>query len=386
MQSSINKFFQALGAILHLPTASAFCQARQKLKPELFIHLNEEAAKDYYRLYGEDGRVRKWRGHRVLGVDGTVLNLPDNEEMREHFSVQTNQHAEGSRVQALASVMYDLLNDIGITADLGPKQAEKNFLFSDHFKCTQAGDLIVTDRNYGDYCVMAMAKKYQRDFLIRFSQSSFSKVNEFWASDKTDEIVQLRASNNAKQFVRENQLAETLLVRLIKVELDNGEIEVLGTSLIDQKVYPKAEFKTVYSWRWGSETYYDRVKNIFELERFSGTSKLTIEQDFHGVIFLATLEAILTKSTQAELITQSQERNCKLTPQVNRALSYSALLDKAVSLFCDNNKNSEDTLAELRLLFRSNPVRHASGRAFERPKRSNARSLRFFRYVKRIIS
>jgi hypothetical protein len=46
----------------------------------------------------------------------------------------------------------------------------------------------------------------------------------------------------------------------------------------------------VYGWREGGETYYDRLKNIFEVERFSGRSVLSIEQDFYGVIFLATLQ------------------------------------------------------------------------------------------------
>ena len=58
------------------------------------------------------------------------------------------------------------------------------------------------------------------------------------------------------------------------------------------------------------QTYFDRVKNIFELERFSGTTLTAIEQDFYGVIFLASLESVLTKPAQAVLATQSQHREC----------------------------------------------------------------------------
>jgi len=76
MQNALNKFFKALGAILEVVTGSAYSQARQKISPEIFYHLNEIVSQDYYKLYGADGEVEKWRGHRLLGVDGTYLNLP----------------------------------------------------------------------------------------------------------------------------------------------------------------------------------------------------------------------------------------------------------------------------------------------------------------------
>jgi hypothetical protein len=81
-----------------------------------------------------------------LGVDGSYLNLPDTPETRREFSVQTNHHAAGDQVQALASVLYDLRNDIGLSAALGPQQAEKNFLFERHLAVTEVGDVLVFDR------------------------------------------------------------------------------------------------------------------------------------------------------------------------------------------------------------------------------------------------
>ena len=53
---------------------------------------------------GADQEVALWQ-RRLLGVDGSYLNLPDTEETRREFSVQTNQHVGGEQVQALASVL-----------------------------------------------------------------------------------------------------------------------------------------------------------------------------------------------------------------------------------------------------------------------------------------
>ena len=323
MQNALNKFFRAIGELFRVVTASAYSQARQKLKPEVFVHLNEVLWKDYYALYGADQEIELWHGHRLLGVDGSYLNLPDTPETRQEFSVQTNQHTGGDQVQALASVLYDLRNDIGLSAAIGRKQAEKNFLFEQHLGVTQPGDVVVFDRAYADYSVMAMLSGKERHFAIRFPSKSFTAVNQFWASPEQDQGVTLKVPSKAKAFVAKHHVPTTLKVRLVKVVLETGEVEVLGTDLLDAHTYPAAEFKQVYGWRWGSETYYGRIKNIFEVERFSAPSVLAIQQDFYGVIFLATLESILSKPAQAKLTAHNQERGCQNPPKVNRAVSYS---------------------------------------------------------------
>jgi len=73
--------------------------------------------------------------------------------------------------------------------------------------------------------------------------------------------------------------------------------------------------------RWRDETFYDRIKNIFELERFSGLSEESIKQDFYGVIFLATLESVLSRETETAMQESATERETKTAPQVNHAVS-----------------------------------------------------------------
>jgi len=47
-QNRINKFFDDLGLLENIPTASAFCQAREKIKPAFFKALNENVTKFFY--------------------------------------------------------------------------------------------------------------------------------------------------------------------------------------------------------------------------------------------------------------------------------------------------------------------------------------------------
>ena len=79
-------------------------------------------------------------------MEGSYLNLPDTTETRREFSEQTNQHGDREQWQVLAAVLYDLRNDLGLRAALGPKQAEKNLLLGAPLAVTRAGDVVVCDR------------------------------------------------------------------------------------------------------------------------------------------------------------------------------------------------------------------------------------------------
>lgn len=244
LQNALNKVFTALGKVFAVPSNSAYSQARQKLKPELFIHLNQVTCQDFYRLYGADDEVLTWRGHRVLAYDGTYLNLPDTEPLREKYSVQRNQH-ESEKVQALAGVLYDVRNDIGLGAALGPIQAEKNFLLNELWSQTRRGDLLVMDRNFADYTVIAWAAKHQREVLVRCPTQCFGAVNQFWNSDQTESLLTLTVPGTpaTRKFVRDHDLPQSVQVRLLKFTLSTGETEALLTTLTDRRRYPSAEFK-----------------------------------------------------------------------------------------------------------------------------------------------
>jgi len=386
LQNAVNKFFSAVGDVWRVVTASAYSQARQKVQPEVFVHLNAVACEEYYTRYGADHEVALWHGQRVLGIDGSYVNLPDTAETRQQFSVQTNQHTGGEQVQALASVLYDLRNDLGLSAALGPKQAEKNLLFTHHLAATQAGDVLVGDRAYADYSVLATVVGRQCHFVIRFPRQSFAAVNAFWAGPEREQVVTLGVTSKARAYVAKHHLPTTLQIRMVKVVLATGEVEVLGTDLLDAQTYPAAEFQEVYGWRWGHETYHDRIKNIFELERFSGTSVQAIEQDFYGVIFLATLESILSKPAQAHLTAQGQARGCAHPLKVNRAVSYVAVLEHVVELLYDPRRTAGETLAAIEQLLQTTPTRQRTGRHFARNKRSAAHRLRFAKYGKRVLA
>lgn len=384
LQNALNKVFSQLEEVYKVPTASAYSQAREKLQPEIFAHLNRIVREQFYTT--EPNSVRLWHGHRLIAADGTYLNLPDTQETREEFSVQENQYEDGACVQALAVVLYDLLNDIGLAGSLGKRQGEKKLLLrAEIWESSNEGDVLVLDRAFADYSLLAWAVATEREVVVRLPRQWMKPANEFWESRLSESVVQLECPVSAREVVQSNRLAEALPIRLIRVELETGEVEVLATTLLDGKQYQVAEFKVVYGWRWREETYFGRLKAIFEVERFSGKSVHSIRQDFNAVLFLASLESVLGKSDEQALAAKSGKKN-NGAYQINRSVSYLALIERVIELLV-SAKDSEQVLGELHHLFRTNPLQERAGRQNKRNKELRyAHKLRYHKYKKRLLA
>ena len=385
LQNALNKVFHALGDLFGVPTPSALTHARQKLKPVVFTHLQRSLVTGFYQLAEPDGEVQRWRGHRLLATDGTFLTLPDTPETRAQYTVQTNQHAGADCVQALCCVLYDLRNDLGLRLHLSARQSETRTLRESLWGATQPGDVLVLDRAYADYGLLAYAQAQGRHLIVRLPRGRFAACEAFWHSRRPEQLVTLKLPPTAstRAFVAQQQLPAHIRVRLVRVLLTSGEVEVLLTTLCDARAYPTPAFETVYGERWGEETYFDRYKNIFEVERCSGTSVAAVEQAVHGVFFLMTLESLLTKPAQAALAQQGQDRHTKFVPQVNRAESYVALLDRVVLLLL-SPQSEEQVLAELHHLFGKNPTLQRPGRQFIRAPGNYSKIVRYLKYRKKV--
>lgn len=385
MQNAINKFFQELGNGKQSPTASAYSQAREKFKGELYLELLHGAVERFYKhdeTYEED--VKLWKGMKLLGVDGTILNLPDTLELRAQYSISTNQ-SETERVQAMATVVYDLLNDIPVSVVIGKQRPEKEYLFSTHLKYIGKTDITVLDQLFLDYSVMAQFIKKHRLFLIRGRDlQTFNKLVEFAQNArKIDEVTTLFMPSGQKEYVEKKHLPKDIKVRMIKVPLDEGKSEILVTNIFDEAI-TNSDFKELYSKRWNEETYFDRLKNFFQAEKFTGMSDNAVKQDFYGTVFLSCLESILTKDTDKELKEKSQ--GLRYNYQVNRSVSISTMLNHTVSLLLDKTKSTEEVFEELKGYLKKNPCLRRDNRHFERRERSGTWYLYYHKYKKKIIS
>jgi len=120
--------------------------------------------------------------------------------------------------------------------------------------------------------------------------SIFSKQNKY---SKIIEVSDL--PKKSKEVFNE---ISPFKFRLVKVILENGEVEVLATSLLDEEKYPHQIFKDLYFKRWGTETNLNHLKNHAELANFTGMSTLAIMQDFYANMLITNIQSMILQDAQ----------------------------------------------------------------------------------------
>ena len=168
--------------------------------------------------------------------------------------------------------------------------------------------------------------------LIYFLSSSpdWNLVKAFVESGSKQEFVKINPSSASTKIYREMGLSlEPITVRLLRIELNTGEVEVLATTL--EQDYPYELFKDLYAERWAVEEDYKVMKSRQEVENWSGKTVESVYQDFYAMIFAKNLAAILAQPAQEEVRLQSQAK--KYTYQVNMTHLYATLKMTVVKLF-----------------------------------------------------
>jgi hypothetical protein len=389
IQRHLNEFLDLLtGEFDNGPvSAGAWTHARAKLKHTAFIELNSDFVLP--AIYGADSgkEVQRWRGHRLLGLDGSVLRLPNHPELLEQFTLKEIVCQVGStgRVypEARISVLYDLLNRVALDGQLRPSSQGEVGLAIEQLDQAAVGDIIITDCGYTGYGYLSAVNYMGLDFITRCSSGSFAAAQELFRADQAGRSVtaKLLAPADQRQYLQDCGRQLELTVRFISLRLPAGELEVLATSLLDEQKYPTEDFMTVYGSRWNQETFYFLMKSRLELENFSGQTPEAIRQDFFSTLLLCNLETLLTGPAQKALAQQSAKHRAPKT--INHAVSYHAIKHRLIELLYSQTPVLE-VVKELQGMFACAPVSRRKNRKQPRPKPSVHRSYYFQRCIRKI--
>lgn len=339
---------------------SAFVQCRKKIEPEVFKYLSSVLIKEFYT--NNEDSIKKWKGFRLLSVDGSRITLPNTEELRFIYGVAKNSNGPGT-AQGRLSVLYDVLNGYLIDGLLAPLATGESILAFKHLNCVTEGDLIIYDRGYPSFELIYKLTKLKADFVIRTKQTFSKMTQSFFESNKKSLVTKMVPGKRTDFTDKEYSEKASVKVRLLRIELPGGETEILITSLLDSKKYSHQIFKDLYFKRWKVETYYDELKNKLKLGYFSGYSDRSIQQDFNAALFVSNIQTLLVAEINDELLVEKKET--KYQYKVNANLSYGFLKDRVVSLLFTNTEINE-VLTELKELFKKHLVPIRPNRKYKR--------------------
>ena len=347
-------------------TKSAFVQYRKKIDPEVFKKLSSLLVDEFYA--DNDLAIKLWNGFRVLSVDGSTVTLPYPQELTKIYGVTKNQSKTGV-VQARVSVLYDVLNNYVLDSQLSVKVVGERVLALKHLVNSKVGDLIIYDRGYPSYDFIHEHCLKNIAYLMRVKVSFSALTKAFVSSGEKSQIIDMYVGKNVSVLDKAYDKHTPIKVRLIRIDLPSGEIEVLMTSLLNSKEYPNKIFKKLYFKRWRVETFYDELKNKLKVEHFSGYSNQTILQDFNAAIFISNVQTLIVADLEEDI--KELTKNRTLAYKINTNISYGFLKNRIVTLFFSNT-DIKDIVDQLKELFKQDlvPIR---------PNRSNQRNIGKYR-------
>jgi hypothetical protein len=336
LQRELDSFYKEVtGSVFNIRhvTKGAFTQARKKLKPEAFIELNNSVCNTFYN----EAPYLVWNHMRLLSVDGTRLSLPRHQSVIEEFGEHSfGPKADSKRSLALASFLYDPLNLLTLDAQLAPYSSSERELLYKHLEKANKGDLLLLDRGYPSIALLFLLMAKGIQFCMRMKTDWWLNVKEFSESDKTEDVIEFTLPWKDREILRDypEMFDQRIKCRLVKVELPDGGVEILCTSLLDMQKYPVEDIGELYHYRWNEEEGYKLFKSRMEVEYFSGKTAWAVKQDFYAKVFIMTLCADLAFPIEERVKKEYNQEKARIHAQkINRTGALSMTRNICIGLF-----------------------------------------------------
>ena len=236
----------------------------------------------------------RWKGHRVLIVDGSGLSMPDKPHLLESFGMPSAMKAGcGFPVMHVLWVMEmttGLIRDLAI----GPWNTHDMHDACDLHGHLEAGDVLVGDRAFDTYAHLASLEgrglhglfRVHQKLTICFKPHRKAKWQVAKAKrkglpnsayikklGKGDQLVRYRKPSKAPEGWNQaayDALPDELTVRELRVAIRgrDGKLSelTLQTTLLDPQAYPKQELEALYRRRWQIETDLRSLKGALGMD------------------------------------------------------------------------------------------------------------------------
>lgn len=268
-------------------SAPSFCAARDKLAPEFLRSLIHEV---YERIEADFPDDARFRGRRVLAVDGCKTNLQRSDELDHAFGRPSGAHVP----QALVSVLVNVCNRAPLDVSVHKHATcERSILLEEHLQFLRPEDILVLDRGYPSYEVVSELLDAGVDFVIRTPRAStFPAITEFLESGSKDAVVHLDLPSVNGREGRRVQL------RAARLEGDDGPTVFL-TSL-PRSQWSWSTLCRLYRLRWEVEELYKTFKaDYFDQRQFHSKKTAGVKQEVCASLLLLAISRYLMGAVAA---------------------------------------------------------------------------------------
>jgi Transposase DDE domain len=309
-----------LGLAAPSANTGAFCKARAKL-PADFLR---ELATTLSRLLEEQAPLHwRWRGRRVILVDGTTLSAADTAANQAEYP-QHHQQQPGLGFPILRMVvLFGLATASLLACAFGRFEGDdtgETALLRDLLDELQEGDILVADRYYCAWWLVALAQ--QRGILVCFRLSAARK-EEFpggWSGQRRDYQTTWHKPKRPERMDRQfyDSLPGSLQVRIVDYRVPVPGFRpsrvTVATTLLGEKEFPAEDIADLYHKRWHVEVDIRTIKQTMQMEELSCLSPQMLQAEIwthwlgYNLARLVAAQAALSRRLQPRQISFSAVR------------------------------------------------------------------------------
>lgn len=241
----------------------SYCKARQRLPLVLIEACAAEVAVRAEDALPADAR---WRGRRIWLVDGTEVSMPDTAALQEAFPHSRSQAAgvgfPRARIVGVVSLGSGCVGHWSLGPCSGKRTGESSQLW-ELLGRFAPGDIVIADRAYGSYWLLAALQQRGIDFVIRehgARKSASTPVSMLGPNDRR--LVWSRpARPDWMDTATYDALDDTMSVR----EVTDGGRRIV-TSLNTPADVSAKEVAWLYTQRWQIELDFRSIKCAMNMD------------------------------------------------------------------------------------------------------------------------
>ena len=364
-------YYALQGREVSATNTGAYCRARAKVTERVVQRLAQDVARDCEARLPEDWL---WKGRTVRLVDGTTISLPDTPENQAEYPQPTTQ-ARGIgfpilRVVALTSLVTGMVT----AAACGPyagKETGETALLRSLFAALQRGDVLLADRYYAGWFLLALLQELGVDFVVRLHQH---READFCGGRRLGPGDHLVTWSKPKQpdwmdQATYDRLPAQLEVREVEVRVNvpgfRTESLVVVTSLHNAQEISRDDLAALYRQRWCVELHLRDIKSTMCLDVLRCKTPQMVRQElWTGLLAYNLIRQSMLQSARA-----ADRKPCELSFTATMQFLASTWLTAAVT-FTDPHSTARSPLIALR-------VTHGGGhRVGNRPDRIEPRAIK----------
>ena len=246
----------ALGRPPCAKNSGAYCRARAKIPTRVIRRLVTETAD---RAEGRVPRAWLWHGRHVKLVDGFTVSMPDTAANQREYPQPNTQKPGVGFPLARCVVLLSLATGMAADLEIGPyagKETGETALLRALLHRLQDGEIVLADRHYCSYFLIAVLCSLGIDFVVRLHQCRTAHFRRGRRLGPKDHIVSWPRPEQPEWMDNATYAAmpESITVRELEVRVDQPgfrtEAFVVVTTLLDAEAYPAEDVAELYRKRW----------------------------------------------------------------------------------------------------------------------------------------